>query len=68
MVSIRGPRSGEDTFDLIENAVAALAERRGVWLGDDVNTIALITILIEQADRWLPQLVHDARANGPQAD
>ena len=58
------PSSGEDTFDLIDDAVAALADRRGVWLGDDVRTITLIASLIEQAKRWLPQLVHDARANG----
>jgi hypothetical protein len=25
-----GPRTGEDTFDLIDDAVAALADRRGV--------------------------------------
>jgi hypothetical protein len=30
----------------------------------NVRTIALIASLIEQAERWLPQLVHDARANG----
>jgi hypothetical protein len=55
------PASDENTFDLIDDAVAALAERRGAWLGDDLSTIALITSLIEQAERWLPQLVHDAR-------
>ena len=58
------PRSGDDTFDLIDNAVAALADRRGVWLGHDLHAIALIASLVEQAERWLPQLVHDARANG----
>src|SRR6476659_1088942 len=58
------PSTGEDTFDLIDDAVAALADRRGVWLGDDVRTITLIASLIEQAERCLPQLVHDARANG----
>ena len=58
------PRSGEDTFDIIDDAVAALAGRRGVWLGDDLSTIALFTSLIQQAERSLPQLVHDARANG----
>jgi hypothetical protein len=63
-VTIPGPRSGEDTFDLIDDAVAALADRRGVWVGDDLSTIALIASLIEQAERWLPQLVHDTRANG----
>ncbi len=58
------PRSGEDTFDLIDDAVAALADRRGVFLGDDLHTIALIASFIEQAERWLPQLVPDAHANG----
>jgi hypothetical protein len=58
------PRSGDDTYDLIDDAVAALAERRGTWLGDDIAAIALIASLIDQAERWLPQHVHDARANG----
>ncbi len=57
------PRSGDDTYDLIDDA-AALAERRGAWLGDDIAAIALIASLIDQAERWLPQHVHDARANG----
>ena len=30
------PRSGEDTYDLIEHALYQLAERRGRWLGDPV--------------------------------
>lgn len=64
MTSNPGPRSGEDTFDLIDDALAALAERRGVWLGNDIATMALVASLIDQAERWLPQLVHDARANG----
>ena len=51
------PRSGEDTFDLIDDAVAALADRRGVWLGDELSTIALIASLNEQAERWLPELL-----------
>lgn len=58
------PRSGDDTFDLIDDAVAALADRRCVWLGDDLSIIALMAGLIEQAERCFPQLVHDARANG----
>lgn len=58
------PRSGEDTFDLVDDAVAALAERRGVWLGDDIAVMALVASVVEQSERWLPQLVHDARANG----
>jgi hypothetical protein len=58
------PRSGEDTYDLIDDALATLATRRGVWLGDNLATIALITSLVDQAERWLPTLVHDARDNG----
>jgi len=58
------PHSGDDTYDLIDDAVTALAERRGAWLGDDIAAMALIASLIDQAERWLPQLVHDARANG----
>jgi hypothetical protein len=29
------PRSGDDTFDLIDEALAALAACRGCWLGDE---------------------------------
>ena len=57
------PHSGDDTYDLIDQAVTTLATRRGVQLGDDLAIIALIASLIDQAERWLPQLVHDARAN-----
>lgn len=64
IVNTHGPRSGEDTFDLIDDAVAALAKRRGVGIGDDLTMIGLIASLIDQAERCLPQLVHDARANG----
>lgn len=62
-MTAQDPDTGDDTFDLIDDAVAALADRRGVWLGDDLRSIALIVSLIQQAERWLPQLVHDARAN-----
>jgi hypothetical protein len=58
------PHSGDDTYDLIDDAVTALADRRGTWLGDDIAAIALIASLIDQAERWLPQRAHDARANG----
>jgi hypothetical protein len=58
------PRSGDDTFDLIDEALATLAERRGCWLGEDLAAIALTASLVEQAERFLPQFVHDARANG----
>src|SRR6266700_7113543 len=38
----RSPRSGDDTYDLIDDALAALAERRGAWLGDDLTAITLL--------------------------
>jgi hypothetical protein len=64
MTASPGPHSGDDTFDLIDDALTTLAERRGAWLGDDLTAITLIASLIDQAERCLPQLVHDARANG----
>jgi len=45
------PHSGDDTYDLIDDAVAALAGRRGAWPGDDIAAIALIASLIDQAER-----------------
>jgi len=59
-----GPRSGDDTYDLIDGALYALAERRGAWLGDDLTAITLIASLIDQAERFLPELVTNARLNG----
>jgi hypothetical protein len=59
-----GPRSGDDTYDLIDDALTALAERRDAWLGDDLTAITLIASLIDQAERCLPELVTSARLNG----
>jgi hypothetical protein len=59
----RGPRSGDDTYDLIDDALAALAERRGAWPGDDLTAITLIASLIDQAERFLPELVTNALLN-----
>jgi hypothetical protein len=59
-----GPRSGGDTYALIDDALASLAERRGAWLGDDLTAITLIASLIDQAERFLPELVTSARLNG----
>ena len=36
------PRSGSDTWDLIENALRELAERRGRWPGDPLTTITML--------------------------
>jgi hypothetical protein len=59
-----GPHSGDDTYDLIDDALAKLAERRGAWLGDDLAAITLIASLIDQAERFLPEMVTTARLNG----
>ncbi len=63
MTTSPGPHSGDDTFDRIDGALAALAEPRGAWLGDDLAAMTPVAGLIGQAERLLPQLVHDARAS-----
>ncbi len=59
-----GPRSGDDTYALTGDALAALAERRRAWPGDDLTAITLIASLTGQAERFLPELVTSARLNG----
>jgi hypothetical protein len=49
-----GPRSGDDTYDLIDDALATLAERRGTWLGDDLTAITLLTSLIDRPNAACP--------------
>ena len=44
----------DDTYDLIDDAVAALAERRSAWLGVNIAAMALIASLIDQAERGIP--------------
>jgi hypothetical protein len=58
------PRSGDDTCDLIDDALYQLAERRGKWLGDPVAAITLLASLIDQAERMLPENVLTARDHG----
>jgi len=52
-----GPDSRDDTHDLIDDALAELARRRGAWLGDDITAMTLI----DQAERFLPEMVTNAR-------
>jgi hypothetical protein len=59
-----GPLSRDDTHDLIDDALAELARRRGAWLGDDIIAMTLIASLIDQAERFLPEMVANARLNG----
>ena len=58
------PRSGDDTYDLIDDALYQLAERRKAWLADPIAALTLIASLIDQAERMLPEHVLEARANG----
>lgn len=55
------PHSGADTWDLIENALRQLADRRSRWLGDPLTAITMLASLIDQADRMIPELAADAR-------
>jgi hypothetical protein len=59
-----GPAGDDDTHDLIDDALAELARRRGAWLGDEITAMTLIASLIEQAERFLPEMVTNARLNG----
>ena len=58
------PRTGDDTYDLIDDAIHQLAGRRGKWLGDPLASITLLSSLIEQARRMLPEQVLIARDHG----
>ena len=64
MTGYPAPTTDPDTYDIIDDALAALAERRNAWLGDDTVMIHLLASLIAQAERCLPQAVTDARAEG----
>lgn len=62
--AIIAPLTGDDTNDVIDDAVTALAERRGLSMGDHATLVHLIASLIAQAERELPLAVTDARAEG----
>jgi hypothetical protein len=58
------PHSGNDTWDLIENALRELAARRGGWLGDPLTAITMLASLTDQAGRMIPELAAQARRQG----
>ena len=58
------PRTDSDTFEVVDQALSELADRRHAWLGDDTVVIGLLVSLIHQAERFLPELVTTARLNG----
>ena len=64
MTALPAPRTDADSYDVLDDAIADLAERRGLWLGDELIRIHLLASLIDQAIRWLPEAVTTARLNG----
>lgn len=64
MTALPAPRTDADSYDILDDAIADLAERRGLWLGDELIRIHLLATLIDQALRWLPEAVTTARLNG----
>jgi hypothetical protein len=64
----RPRRTDDDTFAVIDDALSALAERKGLWLGDDLVLIHLLDALITQAERCLPEAVLGARDHGADWD
>lgn len=64
MTSQPAPRTDHDTYDVIDDAISALADRRRLWLGDEHTVLHLLASLIQQAERCLPELVCTARMNG----
>jgi hypothetical protein len=63
-MTAESPRTGDDTYDLIDDALYQLAERRGKWLGDPLAAITLLASLIGQAERMIPEHALLARDNG----
>ena len=64
MTNPPAPRADSDTFEVLDEALTDLADRRRGWLGDDTVVIHLLASLIDQAERFLPELITTARANG----
>ena len=59
-----GPLSDDDTLDAIDEALTNLAKHRGRWLGDEHAQLHRLASPIEQAERFLPEAVITAGANG----
>ena len=56
------PRVVDDSLAVLNDAIDTLSRRRTVyWLGDTSVHLHALTSLIAQAERLLPDAVHDAR-------
>ncbi len=55
------PLADGDALEVLNDAVIALAGRRGLWLGTETPVLHLLASLIAQADYQLPLAVRAAR-------
>jgi hypothetical protein len=56
------PRVDDDSFEVLNQAIDTLARWRTLnWLGDSSVRLHALASLIAQAERLLPDAVHDAR-------
>jgi hypothetical protein len=56
------PTAGQDSHHVLDEAIDQLARlRTPYWLGDSAVRLHALASLIAQAERLLPQAVHDAR-------
>jgi hypothetical protein len=56
------PATGPDSLQILDEAVDQLARlRTPYWLGDSAIRLHALASLIAQAERLLPQAIHDAR-------
>lgn len=64
MNALPAPQISQDSYDILDDAVADLAQRRDLCLGDELTRIHLLASLIDQAICWPPEAVTTAHANG----
>jgi hypothetical protein len=64
VTALPAPRTDADSYDVLDDATAALAQRRCLNLADELILIHLLASLIDQALRWLPEAVTTAQLNG----
>ena len=56
------PTTGEDSLQVLTDAIEQLARlRTPYWLGDSAVRLHTLASLIAQADKLLPQAIHEAR-------
>ena len=56
------PRLDDDSLEVLNDAIDTLARRRTLyWLGESSVRLHALASLLAQAERLLPEAVHDAR-------